>query len=296
MRKMLAIWLLFSLLFGIAPVLALAEGTVQTGMDTVTYAKVATQKGTLNMRKEANDKAEVLQKLAKGTIVQVLEENGDWTQIQYKKHTGYVMTSFLEMMDSLPYTPLSRGDKSEAVLTFKRAMHKLEYLKADEINSTFDLPMELALTRMQLMNGVALDPQTVSPELQALLAWDLLVKGKSGYLDTATDKDSGLMVSIFCWDIGGTLYEEDQAVKVKIAFAAQAAGGMPPYTVTVRKSLSGSGGEREGDEVSSPFSHIWTQSTDRVYVYATAVDAAGNTVTAVSPFRYTLPARYTGGE
>lgn len=261
-------------------------------LDTVRYATVATEKGTLNMRAEPKDNAKVLKKLARESIVTIDEELDGWTKIRYGSTDGYVMSKYLQEVTELPYPTLTKDDKSDAVLAFKRSLHKLGYIKSEEINTRFDAVLESALTKLQLMNGVSLNPTTVTPELQALIEWGMIAKAKSGYVDTATDQNSGLSISIFCWDSDGMLYEKDKAVKLQVSFAAQASGGQAPYTITVRKSLDGSGGEVSGDVVASPFSFIWGQNTERLYVYATVVDAAGNTVTACAPFRYTLPARY----
>lgn len=294
MRKLIAIWLAFFCMAGAGAMLAqtapAAGAEAEQHAESARYAEVTTEKGTLNLRTEPKDSAKVLKRLERGSIVQILGDYGDWTEILYGERSGYVMSKFLTEIEELPYPLITKEDTGDAVLAFKRAMHQLGYLKSEEINTRFDMAMELALTKMQLMNGVALNPEAVTPELQALVEWGKIVKAKSGYLDTATDQDSGLTVSIFCWDSAGTLYEADKSVKLKISFAAQATGGVPPYTITVKKSLGG--GEAYGDEVTSPFSHIWSPTSDCLYVYATAVDAAGNTVTACAPFRYTLPSQY----
>jgi|GEM_PF-2140058 len=309
MRKWIGAWLVFRMIcngMAMMPSIALAsdfqieqafeeeEGLAVYSAGVNRYAKVATQKGTLNMRAQAKDNAKILARLPKGTIVCIVEDGGEWTEILYKGRAGYVKASFLTEIAELPYSLITKEETGDTVLAFKRKLYKLGYLKADDVNTRFDAAMVTALTKAQLMNGVALNPEAIVPELQALMDWGMITKYKSGYLETATDKVSGLTVSIFCWDTGGTLYEEDKSVKVGISFAAQAAGGQPPYTVSVRKSLSARGGEQSGDVVTSPFSQIWSQNSDRLYIFATAVDAAGNSVTACAPFRFTMPARYMG--
>ncbi len=298
MRRVLAIWLAVWVLLGTGALpspAALAAGAEGEGSiaGAERYARVATEKGTLNMRSEAKDKAEVLSKLPKGAIVVVLENLEEWTKVLYKSKTGYVKAGFLDEITELPYTTITKDSDGALVLAFKKALRKLEYLKSEEVNKKFDAAMEKALMKIQLLNGVELNPGAVSPELQALMEWGMLRKGKSGYIETNEDEETGLSVSIFCWDTAGVLFEDEKTIRVEVTFAAQAMGGQPPYTVTVRKSISGGrGGEAYGDEVTSPFSHIWTESTDCIYLYATAVDAAGNTVTACTPFRYAIPARY----
>lgn len=254
------------------------------------YAEVATEKGTLNMRSQDRDDAKIIAKLARGSIVQVISDDEVWTRVRYGGQEGYVMNKFLRAITALPYQTITKEDQgTDAVLNFKRALHKLEYIKSDDINMRFDDVLTNALLRMQLMNGVTLSPDAVTPELQALIEWGMIKKGKTGYVDVATDAATGLTVGIFCWDSAGVLYEKDAAVKLTISYGVQATGGVPPYDITVKKSL---GGEASGDVVENPFSHIWGQTSERLYVYATVVDAQGNTVTACAPFAYRLPARY----
>lgn len=305
MRKLLTGWVAYFLiaclltpLFG-APTVDFALGEGAGGVDPfawlsgeiVRYGKIVTPKGTLNMRSRAKDDAKVLDRVPKGSIVRILSADGEWTQILYKGNAGYVKSGFLEEIAELPYPSLAKGDKGDSVLAFKRALAKLDYLASEDINTRFDAALETALIKIQLMNNVPLNPALVTPELQALIEWGMVVRGKSGYLDTAVDAASGLTVAIYCWDSAGTLYEKDRAVKVEVSYGVQATGGQPPYAVTVKKSL---GGEASGDEVPNPFSHIWSQSVERLYVYATVVDSAGNTATACAPFRYRLPDRYQG--
>lgn len=265
---------------------------VQVGEDTpaIRYASVATEQGTLNVRSKPEDGANVQDRLAKGAIVHILEDLDGWKQIAYNngRSTGYVVERFIAEITEFPYETLKSGDSSDAIMRFKRALSRLGYLKEEDIGKRYDNAMERAVAKMQLLNGFALNPSAVTPEMQALMEWAQIVKAKSGYIDTMEDEETGLMVSVFCWDCASMRYEDDQAVKVDITYAVQAAGGVPPYTITVKKSADG-GGEAYADEVSDVFSHIWNESTGTIYIYATAVDAVGNTVTACTPFRYALP-------
>ena len=296
MRRSVAFILCLLLITGIAlpliqgPATARAAEVQKAGSSR--YAKVVTSKGTLSMRAKAKKSAKVVKRLSKGAIVTIAEEDGDWSKIIYKGKTGYVMTKFLEEITELPYGEILFGEKGAEVLAFKKKLHTLGYVKSDDINMTYDAKLESTLLRLQLLNGLAITPGIVTPELQALLDWGMIVKSRSGYINTATDKDSGLTVSLFCWDSDGMLYEADMAVKLKVSFAAQATGGTAPYNITVRKSISGSGGDIYGDIVESPFPYIWGQTSTVLYIYATVVDADGHTVTVCAPFKYQLPPRY----
>ncbi len=255
------------------------------------YAKVFTKnKGSLNMRAENKPKGKIVKKIPNGSVLRTIEVGEEWTKAVYKDEIGFVKSEFLEFMGAEgTYSPITNKEKGNQVLEIKNKLYQLGYLKKEDINQQFDKKMEIALTKLQLMNEVALNPTVVSSELQSLLEWGMIEKGKSGYTDVVTDEETGLTVGIFCWDSGGTLYEADQAVKVKINYAVQATGGTAPYQITVKKSLTE---EKYGDEVKTPFSYIWKKTTEHLYVYATAVDANGNTVTAKANFKFTLPERY----
>ncbi|MDR1599195.1 MAG: SH3 domain-containing protein [Oscillospiraceae bacterium] len=261
------------------------------------YARVRTTSGTLNLREKAENKAKVLAKLASDAVVRVVavitETEAQWTQVVYKENNGYVMTKYLEFITELPYSPIVSGDKGEGVLAFKQAMRRLGYIKADDVNTKYDTAMETALSKLQLMNNLPLNPTFVSAETQALLDWGYIAKYRSGYLASATDETSGLSISVFVWDVSGTLYDYQEAVNVELGFGAQALGGQPPYSISVGKSMSASGAGR-ADPVDNPFYHMWTKTTDRLYIYATVTDAIGNTVTACAPYKYSLPPQYDG--
>jgi uncharacterized protein YgiM (DUF1202 family) len=261
------------------------------------FAKIVTTTGTLNMRQDANTKAKVLTRLASGSIVRVVaiitETESKWTHVIYKDKNGYVMTKYLEFITELPYKPIKSGDKGDNVLAFKQAMRRLGYIKSVDVNTRYDAAMETALTKLQLMNNLPINPSVVSAETQALMDWGYLTKYRSGYLTSATDETSGLSVSIFVWDVSGTLYDYEEAVNVKLSYGAQAFGGQPPYTISVKKSTS-VGAEASATPATNPFYHMWTKNSDRLYVYATVTDAIGNTVTACAPYKYTLPPQYDG--
>ncbi|MDR0395715.1 MAG: hypothetical protein LBH66_00260 [Oscillospiraceae bacterium] len=261
------------------------------------FARVKTASGTLNLREKAENSAKILAKLASNVVVRVVavmtETEALWTHVVYKENSGYVMTKYLEFITELPYEPIVSGDKGSHVMALKQAMRRLGYIKVADVNTRYDAAMETALAKLQLMNNLPLSPSVVSAETQALLEWGYISKYRSGYLTSATDETSGLTISIFVWDVSGTLYDYDEAVNVKLSYGAQALGGQPPYSISVKKSTS-AGGEAYADPISNPFYHMWTKNIDRLYVYATVTDAIGNTVTACAPYKYTLPPQYDG--
>ena len=66
---------------------------------TVTYAKVTTPEGSLNLRKKASSSAMVKAHIPQNEMVEVLEKGEKWTQVSYQDKTGYVMTSFLSFVE-----------------------------------------------------------------------------------------------------------------------------------------------------------------------------------------------------
>ncbi|MDR2504988.1 MAG: SH3 domain-containing protein, partial [Oscillospiraceae bacterium] len=211
------------------------------------YARVSTEKGVLNLREKEDDDSRILAKIPNLSAVKVLFDYGEWSQVQYKETIGFVMSKFLLKLDSLQYTALKLGDKGDEVLAFKRAMHGLGYIKSESINTTYDVALENAIAKLQLLNDLTLTPGEASVETQALLDWGAICKAKSGTLNTAADSSSGLTASIFAWDSDGMLMDAEKAVRLKISYSVKAVGGVAPYTITVRKSLSATGGSVSGD-------------------------------------------------
>lgn len=63
-------------------------------------AKVATPGGTLNLRAEPTTKSKLIMRIPNRAKVTVVEHtNDEWTQISYKGKTGYVMTSYLDIIN-----------------------------------------------------------------------------------------------------------------------------------------------------------------------------------------------------
>lgn len=65
-------------------------------------ARVVTPGGKLNMRKDANEKSNILIDVPNRALVEVEEAGDTWSRIVYKKRTGYVKTSFLKLPSALP--------------------------------------------------------------------------------------------------------------------------------------------------------------------------------------------------
>lgn len=66
---------------------------------TVTYAKVTTDSGSLNLRKKASSSASIQARIPQDEMIEVLSRGEKWTQVAYKAKTGYVMTTFLTFVE-----------------------------------------------------------------------------------------------------------------------------------------------------------------------------------------------------
>jgi len=247
---------------------------------TMRFARVNTDKGTLNMRSQAKDSARVVGKLSNNALVQVLQRGQKWSKVAYNAKSGYVMTSYLTMLQELPYQLLQPGDSSGEVKMLKDRLKDFGYLTRKQVNEKYDDDTEKALRKLELLNGM---PETgiATPELQAFIFHGSVAKSKSGYTASNTDKNSGLTVSIFAWTSGYTILggENRGSVEVIVHHVVQASGGSEPYNITVRWTNANGKGS-SGEIVKNPFRFNWHPGMPPVYLAVTATDEAGNSVTA----------------
>ena len=66
---------------------------------TVTFAKVTTPEGSLNLRKKASGSSTVKARIPQDEMIEVLERGDKWTKVSYHDKTGYVMTAFLTFVE-----------------------------------------------------------------------------------------------------------------------------------------------------------------------------------------------------
>ena len=66
---------------------------------SVTFAKVTTPSGSLNLRKKASSSAAVTARIPQDELVEVLEQGEKWTKVVYQEKSGYVMTAFLTFVE-----------------------------------------------------------------------------------------------------------------------------------------------------------------------------------------------------
>ena len=79
-------------------ILALLLAAVSALADS---ARVLTPGGPVNMRKKADAKSSIVVAVPNRSLVEVVETAGEWSQIRYKRKTGYVKTEFLLLPEAL---------------------------------------------------------------------------------------------------------------------------------------------------------------------------------------------------
>ncbi len=74
------------------------------------YARVTTQKGSLNLRENANDGARVLTTIPQYATIPINVYGATWCRTSYNGYTGYVMTRYLTLTAQTQTTTPSQGD------------------------------------------------------------------------------------------------------------------------------------------------------------------------------------------
>ena len=65
-------------------------------------ARVVTPGGSVKLRKSGSDKARLVTNVPNYTLVELLEEGEEWSEIKYKGYTGFVKNEFLRLPSALP--------------------------------------------------------------------------------------------------------------------------------------------------------------------------------------------------
>lgn len=68
-------------------------------------ARVTTTGGTLNLRENANDRADVLTTIPNNTLISVYSKGSTWCSVSYQNTFGYVMTKYLTFISSPTQAP-----------------------------------------------------------------------------------------------------------------------------------------------------------------------------------------------
>ena len=82
------------------PATATPQPDTTPAVSQETWARVTTEKGSLNLRISENGR--VLRTIPQYAVIRVLEKNNDWCQVIYEGTYGYVMTKFLTFLAAAP--------------------------------------------------------------------------------------------------------------------------------------------------------------------------------------------------
>lgn len=149
---------------------------------TAGSARVSTSNGGyLNLRAYASDSARVIDKIDNGTTMTLLAYGDVWSQVVYNGKTGYVMTRFLQIVqttatpgaatatpspaasptpsyDTKVFTrTLRSGATGNDVTLLQQRLAALNYLTTQQVSGTYNVATLNAVKVFQQMNGLSVD-------------------------------------------------------------------------------------------------------------------------------------------
>ncbi|NLI22703.1 MAG: hypothetical protein GX418_14295 [Clostridiales bacterium] len=132
------------------------------GQATLGVAQVTTEKGTLNLRKEPDGKATILERIPNHSLVRVLSKGDAYWQVQYETETGYAVCDFLTMTDYaedvLAYRLLYRNNVGDDVLAVKQRLLELGYYReGSTMNNVYNETCVERIKLFQRQNGLKED-------------------------------------------------------------------------------------------------------------------------------------------
>jgi len=134
-------------------------------------AWVETGKGSLNVRRKANSKSDIVMKIPNGSEVELLEEDGAWSRIEYKGKKGYVKSDFLS--DEAP-----EKEEEPVVLVLQAGGFARIKTQSGGLNLRKKADAKSAVVA-QVPNNVRVEV------IEATLQWSsILYEGKKGYVLT----------------------------------------------------------------------------------------------------------------
>jgi len=134
-------------------------------------AWVQTQKGALNARRKANSKSDIVIKIPNGSEVELLEEMGDWTQIEYKGKKGYVKSDFLSH-------EAPEKEEEPVVLVLQAGGHARIVTEGGRLNLRKKADSKSTVVG-QVSNGARVEV------VEATLTWSSIIyEGMKGYVRT----------------------------------------------------------------------------------------------------------------
>ena len=78
----------------------------------------------LYLRAEATSDSEALLSLREGTVLQIIGKSGQWYKVSYGNYTGYVYSSYVELIED---GTLQKGSKGDAVKQLQQRLKELGY-------------------------------------------------------------------------------------------------------------------------------------------------------------------------
>ena len=134
-------------------------------------AWVKTGKGALNARRKANSKSDIVIKIPNGSEVELLEEKGDWSHIEYKGKKGYVKSDFLSH-------DAPEKEEEPVQLVLQAGGHARIVTEGGRLNLRKKADSKSTVVG-QVPNGVRVEV------VEATLTWScILYQGTKGYVRT----------------------------------------------------------------------------------------------------------------
>ena len=188
------------LLFSLCAAAALAEP-----------AWVKTQKGALNARRKANSKSDIVIKIPNGSEVELLEEKGDWSHIEYKGKKGYVKSDFLSY-------EAPEKEEEPVVIVLQAGGHARIVTEGGTLNLRKKADPKSTVVG-QAPNGARVEVIEATPDWSCIL-----YHGKKGYVRTEYLVLDSQMLGKSIYPDGAYLHvrREDNASSVSVASVSAA--------------------------------------------------------------------------
>ncbi|MBE5799899.1 MAG: hypothetical protein E7321_08125 [Clostridiales bacterium] len=168
-------------------------------------AWVKTEKGSLNMRRKANAKSDIVIKVPNGSQVELLEESGEWCRIEYMGKKGYVKSGFLCDEPSEE----EKAAQQEAQIVLQAGGHARIDTQSGGLNLRSKADAKSAVVS-QVPNGARVEVIEATPQ------WSSIVyKDKKGYVLTE-------YLALDSQMIGREIYPDGDYLYVRVTMDAAA--------------------------------------------------------------------------
>lgn len=146
-----------------------------------TYPYQTTVASSVNLRKRANATSMRILTIAQGETIEVLEEQGNYLKVIFRKYTGYVQKDFINIPEQylegkslktdqsarVSYETLAPGSEGKKVRALQQALTELGFYSG-KVDGSFGSGTSAALKAMQTRNGLRATGIAL-PELQQLI-------------------------------------------------------------------------------------------------------------------------------